>query len=100
MERKILIEIQEPDFMDLVNSEEKEELDSKVVEIIRGRVFELFSVEMRKLLKERYNLSLMHMETLLGRRGFLESVEVHVTDSKTSITSRDEAFNSCSEVAI
>jgi hypothetical protein len=65
MERKILIEIEEPDFMDLVNSKEKEELDSKVIEIIRTQVFELFSAEMKKLLKERYNLSLMRIENLL-----------------------------------
>jgi hypothetical protein len=57
MEGKILIEIEEPDFMDLVNSEEKEELKSKVAETIRSQVFDLFASEMRKTVKERYNLS-------------------------------------------
>ncbi|MGC1122967.1 MAG: hypothetical protein WBA22_17945 [Candidatus Methanofastidiosia archaeon] len=56
MERKILIEIEEPDFMDLVNLEEKEELNRKVTEIIRSQVFELFASEMKKIVKERYNL--------------------------------------------
>ncbi|MBU7023688.1 MAG: hypothetical protein HXS40_05925 [Theionarchaea archaeon] len=57
MERKILIEIEEPDFMDLVNSEEKEELKSTVAEAIRLRVFDLFVREMKRIVEERYNLS-------------------------------------------
>jgi hypothetical protein len=56
MERKILIEIEEPDFMDLVNTTEREELKSKVAETIRSQVFELFANEMKKIVKERYNL--------------------------------------------
>jgi hypothetical protein len=57
MERKILIEIEEPIFMDLVDLEEKEELNSKVAEAIRSRVFDLFASEMKKIVKERYDLS-------------------------------------------
>jgi hypothetical protein len=57
MERKILIEIEEPDFMDLVNPKEKEELKSTVAEAIRLRVFDLFVREMKRIVKERYNLS-------------------------------------------
>jgi hypothetical protein len=57
MERKILIEIEEPDFMDLVNLEEKEELNSRVARAIKSRVYELFVGEMKKIVKERYNLS-------------------------------------------
>jgi hypothetical protein len=57
MERRILIEIEEPDFMDLVNPKEKEELKSTVAEAIRLRVFDLFVREMKRIVKERYNLS-------------------------------------------
>jgi hypothetical protein len=57
MEKRILIEIEEPVFMDLVNSKEKEELNSKVAETIRSQVFDLFASEMKKIVKERYNLS-------------------------------------------
>lgn len=57
MERKILIEIEEPDFMDLVNPDEKEELNSRVAEAIKSRVLESFSSEMKKIVRERYNLS-------------------------------------------
>jgi hypothetical protein len=57
MERKVLIEIEEPNFMDLLDSREKEELKSKVAEAIKSRVFELFASEMRKIVKQRYNLS-------------------------------------------
>jgi hypothetical protein len=67
MERKILIEIEELDFMDLVNSEEKEELNSKVAEAIRSRVFELFASKMKKFLKERYNFSPQKREARSGR---------------------------------
>lgn len=69
MEEKILIEIEEPDFMDLVSLEEKEELKSKVAEAIRSRVFDLFASEMRKFLKERYNLSSKDAESMLRKRG-------------------------------
>jgi hypothetical protein len=57
MERKVLIGIEEPDFMDLVNLKEKEELDIKVIEAIRSRVSDLFACEMKKIVRERYNLS-------------------------------------------
>jgi hypothetical protein len=57
MERRILIEIEEPDFMNLVNPDEKKELNSKVAEAIKSRVFDLFASEMKKIVKERYNLS-------------------------------------------
>jgi hypothetical protein len=55
MERKILIEIEEPDFMDLVNPDEKEELNSKAAEAIKSRVFDLFVSEIKKIVKERYS---------------------------------------------
>jgi hypothetical protein len=69
MERKILIEIEEPDFMDLVNQEEKEELRSKVNEAIRSQVFDLFASEMRKIIRERYNLS-SRIRTTRSRKEF------------------------------
>jgi hypothetical protein len=36
---------------------EKEELDIKVIEAIRSRVSDLFACEMKKIVRERYNLS-------------------------------------------
>jgi hypothetical protein len=56
MERSILIEIEEPDFMDLIDLKEREELKSKVAEAIRSRVSDLFTSEMKKIVRERYNL--------------------------------------------
>jgi hypothetical protein len=62
MERKVLIEIEEPDFMDLVSLEEKEELNSKVARAIRLRVFDLFASEMKKIVRERYAVSIKKKE--------------------------------------
>lgn len=70
MERKILIEIEEPDFMDLVDLKEKEELNKEVAEIIRSRVLDLFASEMKKVLKERYNLSPEETKYLLKKGNF------------------------------
>jgi hypothetical protein len=58
MERSILIEIEEPDFMDLIDLKEREELKSKVAEAIRSRVSDLFASEMKKkfLCFRRYSL--------------------------------------------
>jgi hypothetical protein len=67
MERKILIEIEEPDFMDLVDSDEKEELNSRVARAIRLRVFDLFVREMKRIVKERYNLS-RQIQTTCSRK--------------------------------
>jgi hypothetical protein len=67
MERRILIEIEEPDFMDLVNPKEKEELKSTVAEAIRLRVFDLFVREMKRIVKERYNLS-RQIQTTCSRK--------------------------------
>jgi hypothetical protein len=71
MEKRILIEIEEPDFMDLVDSDEREDLNNEVVEAIKPRVFDLYAGEMEKLLKEKYNLSAQDTKDLL-RREFLE----------------------------
>lgn len=65
MERKILIEIEVPDFMDLVNLEEREELNRKVAQSIRSQVLNLFASEMKKIVKERYNLSPVNKENTL-----------------------------------
>jgi DNA primase len=70
MEGRISIEIEEPDFMNLVSPEEKEELKSKVTEAIKSRVLDLFVIEMRKLLKERYNLSPKDAKSMLRKKGF------------------------------
>jgi hypothetical protein len=43
--------------MNLLNPKEKEELKSKVAESIQLRVFDLFASEMKKIVKERFNLS-------------------------------------------
>jgi hypothetical protein len=67
MERGVLIEIEEPDFMDLVDSEEKEELNSRIAEAIKSRVFDLFASEMKKIVRERYNLSPQKRRTCLRK---------------------------------
>jgi hypothetical protein len=67
IERKILIEIEEPDFMDLVNTTEREELKSTVAEAIRSQVFDLFAREMKKIVKERYNLVPQIRRTCSGK---------------------------------
>jgi hypothetical protein len=70
MKRRILIEIEEPDFMDLVNLGEKEELKSKVAEAIRLRVFDLFASEMKKIVREKYNLPPKVKKNLPGQGSF------------------------------
>jgi hypothetical protein len=67
MERKILIEIEEPDFMDLLNLEEKGELNSRVAEAIKSRVFNLFVSEMKRIVKERYNPCPTNRQNMLKR---------------------------------
>lgn len=54
---KVLIEIQEPCLMDLVDPDEREELRRCIIEKIRPDVAGLFVSEIERLLKERYNLS-------------------------------------------
>lgn len=66
MEGKVLIEIEEPDFVDLVNSREREELNVRVVKAIRSRVLDLFATEMKKIVKERYNLSAVNAQNMPG----------------------------------
>jgi hypothetical protein len=53
----VLIEIQEPCLMDLVNPKEREQLRRCIIEKIRPDVDDLFVSEIERLLKERYNLS-------------------------------------------
>jgi hypothetical protein len=67
MERKIRIEIKEPDFMDLVDSKEREELNSEVTGAIRSRVSDLFVSEMKKIVRKRYNLSLQKWGACSGK---------------------------------
>ncbi|MGC1119961.1 MAG: hypothetical protein WBA22_02605, partial [Candidatus Methanofastidiosia archaeon] len=52
----VLIEIQEPCLMDLVNPDEREQLRKRIIEKIRPDVAGLFVSEIERLLKERYNL--------------------------------------------
>lgn len=53
----VLIEIQGPCLMDLVNPEEREQLQRCIAEKIRPEVANLFASETERILKERYNLS-------------------------------------------
>jgi hypothetical protein len=54
---KVLIEIQEPCLMDLVNPEEREQLRRRIIEKITPDVADLFVSETERILKECYNLS-------------------------------------------
>jgi hypothetical protein len=65
----VLIEIQEPCIIDLVNPEEREQLRNRIIEKIRPDVADLFVSETERLLKECYNLSL---EDLVEGQGFSE----------------------------
>jgi hypothetical protein len=53
----VLIEIQEPCLMDLVNPDEREQLRKRIIEKIRPEVTDLFVSETERILKECYNLS-------------------------------------------
>lgn len=53
----VLIQIQEPCIMDLVNPEEKEQLRKRIIEEITPEVADLYVSEIERLLRERYNLS-------------------------------------------
>ncbi|MGC1120581.1 MAG: hypothetical protein WBA22_05760 [Candidatus Methanofastidiosia archaeon] len=53
----VLIEIQEPCIMDLVNPEDREQLRERIIEKITPDVADLFVSEIERILKERYNLS-------------------------------------------
>jgi hypothetical protein len=53
----VLIEIQEPCIMDLVDPEDRERLRKRITEKIRPDVADLFVAETERLLKECYSLS-------------------------------------------
>ncbi|MBU7022486.1 MAG: hypothetical protein HXS41_15670 [Theionarchaea archaeon] len=54
---KVLIEIEEPCIMDLVNPDEREQLRKRIIEKIRPDVVDLLVSETERLLKECYSLS-------------------------------------------
>lgn len=65
----VLIEIQEPCIMDLVNPDEREELRKCIIEKIRPGVSGLFVSEIERLLKQCYNVS---PEDLVKEQALLE----------------------------